>query len=617
MTWFKLTGRRALVLGLHLALVVLSNYLAFWLRFDGAIPSSYAGVWLSMLPVLVVVRMATLWFFRAYSGIWRYASLWDLRNLVLAAGTSTVVFYAITRLGFGLAAYPRAVYIIDTTLLILFLGGLRFAARLWAVSLPQPTLKPLLIYGAGDAGETIVRDLLQSAQHGYRPIAFIDDDPHKKGHRIHGVPVLGGRSELADALDKTNPHTVLIAMPSVRASVIREIVTILEPYKIGIVTLPHLGHLLDGRVAINQIRNLSIEDLLDRAPVGLDTAPVHRLVTGKCVMVTGAGGSIGSELCRQIASFGPSRLLLFERHENSLYAIHTEMEDAGHGNLLLPLIGDVTDRGRVDQVLRMHLPQIIFHAAAHKHVPMMEYSPCEAAKNNVGGTRVLAEAADRYGVERFIMISTDKAVNPTSIMGVTKRVGELIIQDLALRSETTFVAVRFGNVLGSNGSVVPRFLKQIKAGGPVTITHPDIRRYFMLIPEAVQLVLHAAAHADAGAVYVLDMGEQIRVLDLARQLIRLAGFIPEEDIPITFVGLRPGEKLYEELVGGNETVEASSLSKILRVRPDQPVDADKWTAWLTALEQASAQGDTRKTMWALQQMVPSFNPESSAPQMTV
>jgi FlaA1/EpsC-like NDP-sugar epimerase/predicted RNA-binding Zn-ribbon protein involved in translation (DUF1610 family) len=346
---------------------------------------------------------------------------------------------------------------------------------------------------------------------------------------------------------------------------VRAIVRSLQPFKVPIKTLPKLRDLIDGKTDLSQIRSLEVEDLLARAPVGLDPEPVKHLIAGRRVLVTGAGGSIGSELCRQIARLKPASLVMFERYENSLHAIRMELEDARKHSGLVPVIGDVTDEIRVRQVLDEHRPEIVFHAAAHKHVPLMEENPCEAIKNNVRGTRLLAQAADELGVDRLILISTDKAVNPTSVMGASKRLAELVVQAQPAGSGTSFSVVRFGNVLASNGSVVPRFLDQIKKGGPVTITHPEIRRFFMLIPEAVQLVLHAAAQAQTGATYVLEMGEQIRLLDMARDLIRLSGFVPEEEIPIVFVGLRPGEKLYEELAGRDEEVGPSTVEKVLRV----------------------------------------------------
>jgi FlaA1/EpsC-like NDP-sugar epimerase len=359
---------------------------------------------------------------------------------------------------------------------------------------------------------------------------------------------------------------VLIAIAHAEPAAIRSIVGEFEPYRVPIKTLPNLHDIIDGKVEIGQIRNLSVEDLLARAPVGLDRRPLYQLIAGRRVMVTGAGGSIGSELCRQIARLKPAALIMFERYENSLHEIRMELQDRKPSFGLLPIVGDVTDAARVNDVLRLHRPEIIFHAAAHKHVPLMEENPCEAVKNNVRGTRVLARAAEVSGVDRFIMISTDKAVNPTSVMGASKRLSELVVQAQAKGSGTSFSIVRFGNVLGSNGSVVPRFIEQIRRGGPVTVTHPEMRRFFMLIPEAVQLVLHAASQAESGATYVLDMGEQVKLADMARDMIRLSGLVPDEDVAIEFIGLRPGEKLFEELVGPDEDARPSAVEKILCVR---------------------------------------------------
>src|SRR3954463_2415537 len=437
----------------------------------------------------------------------------------------------------------------------------------------------------------MVRDMKNNAWYGLQPIGFVDDDKSKVGRRIHGVPVLGTRNELAQILKRDHPDEVLIALPKADAATIRAIVRVLERFKLPIKTLPNLRDIIDGKVEVTQIRSLAVEDLLSRAPVGLDPIPVRRLIAGKRVMVTGAGGSIGSELCTQIALLKPAALVMLERYENSLHAIRLELEDRKISFALHPVIGDVTDLARVTDVLHTHRPDIIFHAAAHKHVPLMEENPCEAVKNNVRGTRLMAQAAEQYGVDRFIMISTDKAVNPTSVMGSSKRVAEMVIQAQGQGSGTSFSTVRFGNVLGSNGSVIPRFVGQIKAGGPGTITPPEMRRFFMLIPEAVQLVLHAAAQAENGATYVLEMGEQVKLVDMARDLIRLSGFIPDEDIKIDYIGLRPGEKLYEELVGEGETASASAVEKILCVRSRRGAPANFFVD-IDRLESDAAEGRT-------------------------
>ena len=460
-------------------------------------------------------------------------------------------------------------------------------------------------------GELIVRDMKRRAYYHGEPIGFLDDDRRKVGERIHGLPVFGTRAELSAIIARERPDDLLIAMPSAASATIRGIVKSLEPFELSIKTLPDLRDVIDGKVFVSQIRELSIEDLLPRAPVGLDPAPVRRLIAGQSVLVTGAGGSIGSELCRQILSFGPRSLVLFERYENSLFAIENDLRDRGGSASIHAVVGDMTDRCRVNEVMSQFRPQIVFHAAAHKHVPLMEASPCEAVKNNVGGTWVLARAAVTHGVSRFVMISTDKAVNPTSVMGTTKRVCEMIVQGLPNNGPangTKFSVVRFGNVLGSNGSVIPRFMDQIKAGGPVTVTHPEICRFFMLIPEAVELVLHAATLGEAGEVMVLDMGEQIRVLDVARHLIRLSGYVPDEEIQIVFTGLRPGEKLYEELQAGAEDTEPSGVEKVTRIRrkalPDWPsVERD-----ILGLVRLARRGRTPEVLARLREIVPTYQP---------
>ncbi|NGZ03738.1 MAG: hypothetical protein CV090_11885 [Nitrospira sp. WS238] len=600
--------RPPLIVLFDLGLIGLANYLAFWLRFDGAIPDWALGLFVQMLPLLMAVRLVMFLVFRLYQGVWKHTGIWDLKNIIASSICGLVVFYLAVRWGVGLVAYPQSIYVLDTVLVIVLLGGARLSRRYFHERGRSRRGTRVVVYGAGLAGERLVRALKQRSANKYEPVGFIDDDPTKKGKRIHGVQVLGGRQHLGHIMAGVAPQVVLLAIPTAKPKIMRDLVTMFEPYKVRIQTVPNLQSILDGQVEITQVRNLAIEDLLERTPVGLDVTSLRRLIQGKAIMVTGAGGSIGSELCRQIAVLEPRLLVLFERYENSLFAIHTELVDRGCGVPVFPIVGDVGDEVQVEKVLQTFSPSIIFHAAAHKHVPLMETSPCEAVKNNVRGTRVIAQASTRCGVEQFIMISSDKAVNPTSIMGVTKRVAELIVQNWDERGHTRFTTVRFGNVLGSNGSVVPRFLDQIKAGGPVTVTHPEIRRYFMMIPEAVQLVLHAAAMGEAGAIYVLDMGDQIKVVDLARNLIRLAGLMPEEDIAISFVGLRPGEKLYEELVGQEESVEPSQLEKIRKVRSTHP-----WTLYtlepqIAILEKAAARQETDRVVNLLRELVPTFKP---------
>ncbi|MFN8060152.1 MAG: polysaccharide biosynthesis protein [Vicinamibacterales bacterium] len=603
--------RRSLVVALHLALIVFTNYCAFWLRFDGVIPSNDFALFLRYLPALVLIRGFTFVPFRLYEGLWRYTGIWDLRNILGGVAGSSLVFFVLVYVVLGVAGYPRSIYLIDAILLVCTMGGVRLARRVYAELVRTPREKRVLIYGAGDAGEMVVRDMLRHPDSHYEPVGFLDDNPSKVGRRIHGVPVLGGRADLAHVIATKRPSEILVALPGASKTAVRNVVSALESFKIPITTLPDLNDIMKGRVTVQQIRTLQIEDLLERSPVGIDLEPLQALIRNRCVMVTGAGGSIGSELCRQIAALAPSTLVLFERYENSLYQIANDIHDRYPDVDARPVIADITDTDRVDAVLAAYRPSLMFHAAAHKHVPLMELNPCEAIKNNVLGTRTLAELAIVHGVERFVLVSSDKAVNPSSVMGATKRVAELVTRALNDERYTRFITVRFGNVLGSNGSVVPRFLEQIKAGGPVTVTHRDMRRYFMLIPEAVQLVLHAAAIDEGGGIYVLEMGEQIKLLDLARNLIRLSGFVPDEDIPIEFTGLRPGEKLAEELVGKDETVEPAPVPNILRVRWQADADAQHLAEQVMRLESVALDGHAAEVIRQLCALVPTFRPDSA------
>jgi FlaA1/EpsC-like NDP-sugar epimerase len=600
--------RVGIILSAHLAPVPLANYLAFWLRFDGDIPPEFQERFIQLLPALLVLRAVAFVASRLHYGLWRYVSISDLKAIVTGVAASSVAFYILVSWIIQ-ASYPRTVIVIDALILILILSGLRMTRRL-VREMHGGTGRRVIIIGAGDAGEMIVRELIFGSSSDYHPVGFIDDNRTKIGRYIHGVPVLGTTEDIDGVLEATKAEEVLIAMPAAEPSVVRQLVRKLEPFKVPIKTLPNLRDILEGTVSVKEIRDLAVEDLLARAPVGLDPAPVERLVKSRRVLVTGAGGSIGSELCRQIIKLEPASLVMLDRYENSLHALVVELVDIGFGSGLYAIVGDITDRVRIDEILTKYQPQIVFHAAAHKHVPLMEASPCEAIKNNVRGTRLLAEAAERHNVDTFIMISTDKAVNPTSVMGASKRVAELLIQLRQRGSGTSFATVRFGNVLASNGSVVPRFVEQIRRGGPITVTHPEMRRFFMLIPEAVQLVLHAAAQAENGGTYVLEMGEQVKLVDMARDMIRLSGLVPDEDIAITFVGLRPGEKLYEELVSTGETLSPSSVEKILKVTSTTPVDAS-WLERAMQLEEAALAGDEGQTTTLLRALVSDYVAESA------
>jgi FlaA1/EpsC-like NDP-sugar epimerase len=603
--------RGVIIWAFHMALAMASTYIAFLIRFDGAIPARYGMVWRDTFAALLVARGAMFVVFRLYEGLWKYTSVGDLLNILVSVGLSSLLFFVFIREQIGLH-YPPSILLIDALLLTGLAGGVRLVARAHRDLVAANGGRRVLIYGAGDAGEAVVREMRLTLSNDYNPVGFVDDDRSKVGQRIHGVSVLGTRHDLSEIIRCHKPEEVLVTIPRADPETYRAVVRVLEPFQLPIKTLPHLREILDRHVSTSLIRDLSLEDLLRRAPVGLSREPLLGLVEGKAVLVTGAGGSIGAELCRQIAALNPASLVMYERHENSLYSVMQDLagpED--RAGMLHPVLGDVTDRDHFRSVLRTHRPDIIFHAAAHKHVPLVEQNVCEAVKNNVIGTRVAIELAEECSVKRFILISSDKAVNPSSVMGATKRVAELMLQSRASGSRTTFVAVRFGNVLGSNGSVIPLFMEQLKRGGPITVTHPDIRRYFMLIPEAVQLVLHAAAVGESHSIYVLDMGEPIRVLDVAKDLIRLSGLRPD-DMPITFIGLRPGEKLDEELVGQDEVVLPSPVQSVMQVRPRYAPQALWLSDQISRLEHLARLGDAGAVMMRMRAIVPEFGPATAA-----
>jgi FlaA1/EpsC-like NDP-sugar epimerase len=570
------SGSRFLVLFVSYTLVLgASIWVAYQVRFDFDIPKFHEDEILLVFLWIVALKLVFLFLFRQFAGLLTYFSTPDLKRVFVSLLLASIVMSAVTWL-FGVRfAPPRGVILIDFIVSFLGVAGLRLAFRVYreqvqqlSVSSGSRNARRVGIIGAGDVGARLAQELMVKKGLGLKPVAFFDDDPKKWGSRIHGIPVVGAGEVLLDRKSLLQLDEAIIAMPAASGARINQVVKLLQQAKIRFETVPSLDQLATGKVRLTQFRPVEIQDLLGRKPVALETAPIARLIRGKVVMVTGAGGSIGSELCRQIAQYEPKKLVLVDQSEVQMFLIERELVELGYTELIVPEVADVTDRARLGGVFRDHGPELIFHAAAHKHVPLMEMQPAEAIRNNTFGTATVAELAAQFGVERFVLISTDKAINPTNVMGATKRLAEIFVQ--AFQAEhpkgTKFMAVRFGNVLGSSGSVIPTFRKQIAAGGPVRVTHRDVTRYFMTIPESVGLVLQSATQGEGGDIFVLDMGEPIKIVDLARQMIELSGFHPDEDIAIEFVGLRPGEKMFEELSYNSEYMDRTQHPKVMRLK---------------------------------------------------
>ncbi|TDQ38687.1 polysaccharide biosynthesis protein [Aureibacillus halotolerans] len=518
------------------------------------------NVLLVTMAAIVISHHALAHLYKLYKKVWSYASVGELMMIFIVA-TFAQLLTAMTQMLLFQEMTPR-VLVISWMFHILFIGGARFSWRM-VRSRWLPGKKPgvrTLVVGAGSAGTMVARQLLNSHQ-ALIPVAFIDDDGQKRGMEIMGLPVYGGTDKMLEVVNEKEIQHIVIAIPSLPKDMLRKLVSVCRKTNIKTQTLPHIEDLISGKVQLNQFKDVEVEDLLGREPVRLDTESVAGTLTGKTVLVTGAGGSIGSEICRQVASFTPGRLILLGHGENSIYSIEMELRRSWPDLPIDTEIADIQYYDKMEKVLQKHAPEVVYHAAAHKHVPLMERNPEEAIKNNVMGTKNVAMASDAANVKTFVMVSTDKAVNPTSVMGASKRLAEMIVQHMNSQSHTRFVAVRFGNVLGSRGSVIPLFKEQIKSGGPVTVTHPDMRRYFMTIPEASRLVIQAGALAHGGEIFVLDMGEPVRIVDLAHNLIHLSGY-SADDIPVTFTGMRPGEKLFEELLGADEAGQRKVHPKI-------------------------------------------------------
>jgi len=598
--------------GLALVGVAGLAYLAaFLLRFDVPLPPDAWATFSSTLPLLLATRAVAVWYWGLERKWWRFVSLADLPAVgfaTLAGSAAFVVVAMLAELG-----VPRTVLLIEPVLSALLMIGLMITSR--AIQLEGPSFRlglgegrRVLIVGAGRAGARAAREMRENRSLRYIPVGFVDDDRGKQGGVIQGLPVLGTVADVAEVAQQYRVEELIIAMPSARGMRMRAVVEQCRATGKRFRVLPATSDIIDGRVTVGQLREPRIEDLLQRSPVALDLKPVRPLLEGAVVWVTGAGGSIGSELCRQIAQCKPRQLVMIDRYENNLYYLVAELAARYPELDTWPVVADVTDLTRMEPLIAATRPKVIFQAAACKHVPLMEDNPTEAIKNNVHATRVLAQLADYYGVERFVMISTDKAINPTSVMGASKRLAELVLQGLQPHSHTRFITVRFGNVLGSEGSCVQLFSRQIAKGGPLTVTHPEVVRYFMSVDEAVCLVLHASVLGEGGEIFLLDMGQPVRILDLAMNMIQLAGLEPHVDIEIRFTGLRPGEKLYEELTTASEVAAPTTHPSIFRLREQSHRAWEGIEPHIAELERLAVDGEASKLREKIHALVPEYTP---------
>lgn len=596
---------RSVMVFLHdLAAATLAWLAAYWLRFNFDIPPEFSTAMISVLPIVLIIHGGCFYSFGLYRGLWRFASVPDLKRILLAVGTAALATPASLLMLQEGQWVPRSVFVLEPLLLVIVMGGVRFGYRAWKdghLFFGRAAMgEPVLVIGAGEAAATLLRELTRSVE--WRVVGLLDDDAAMHGRQLSGVPIRGPVSDIAEQARKQEVRHAIIAMPSASSAQRRRAAELAAEAGLTVLTVPGLDDLLSGRVSISSIRKVELEDLLGREQVQLDEAGLHGFLTRKVVLVTGAGGSIGAELCRQVARFGPAGLVFYEQSEFALYTIEQEFAGRFPALPVKCVVGDVKDTTRLDQVFAESRPQVVFHAAAYKHVPLMEgENAWEAVRNNVLGTERVARAALAHGVDKFVLVSTDKAVNPANVMGASKRLAEQVCQALQRTAgqRARFVTVRFGNVLGSSGSVIPKFREQIAAGGPVTVTHPDIIRYFMLIPEAAQLVLQAGLMGQGGEIFVLDMGEPVRIADLARDMIRLSGF-SEEDIKIKFTGLRPGEKLFEELLADSETTLPTPHPKLRVAKGDGDPD-DIWlnglAEWLSQPQRSEADTKTGLHLW--------------------
>lgn len=609
--------KRTLILMLIDALLInLAAFGSFYLRFEEGIPLDYYQTYYHTAIGGTILYLAVFYVFGLYNRLWQYASTGELLSIIYAVSVGTggtvaaVYFYGLSNAAtLPYIRMPHTAAVLLWLAMVFLIGGSRFIWRILqenTVDRHVPgSQKQVLIVGAGDAGVLAARELKNRNFRDGRPVGFIDDNHSKQKLQLLGIPVLGTRSDIPRIVKGHNVDEVIIAMPSASGESVREIVQICEKSGVVLKIMPGVYDIISGDINVNPIRQVQVEDLLGRDPVSVDLEEVAGYVAGETVFITGAGGSIGSEISRQIARFNPGKMVLLGHGENSIFDIEQELRSEHPGIDYITEILDIKDREKVFLIFNRYKPGVVFHAAAHKHVPLMERNPEEALKNNIVGTQNLAEAADEVKVKTFVSISTDKAVNPTSVMGATKRTAEMLIQSLDLRSQTKFVAVRFGNVLGSRGSVIPTFKRQIAQGGPVTVTHPDMVRYFMTIPEAAQLVIQAGAMGRGGEIFILDMGKPVKIVDLAKDLIRLSGFEPDVDIKIQFTGIRPGEKLYEELLTAEEGVTSTKHSRIFVAKPNG-IDVKRLEELTHIIRERGSYLTRDEVIELLQTVVPTF-----------
>ena len=587
---------------LDAVILALMPIFALMIRFEGILPEKELSVLLAWLPVFVLLSLIVFMTYGMYHRIWHYARVRDLIAIVGAVSLSIALMFVLDI--FMVIQIPRSIYVLSWMLCIGGVGISRLAFKInwdgWTGDAREK--KQVLIVGAGDAGAMMVREIEQNDDAVLKIVGFIDDDPRKQGSKLSGFTVLGTTADIVAISQAKSVDEIIIAMPSVSGDVVRRIAESCRQTGCEVKIMPNLLEMTDEHINVKKLRDINIEDLLRRAPVHLDFAKITSYIDNKTVLITGAGGSIGSEISRQVSRVGAKKIILLGRGENSIYEIYQELKNKFPHQCYETIIANITDRQRMTEVFAQYRPQVVFHAAAHKHVPLMEIQPAEAVRNNIFGTKNVAELADEYKSEIFVMISTDKAVNPTSVMGATKRCGELVLQEINQHSNTKYVTVRFGNVLGSRGSVVPLFEKQIAAGGPVTITHPEMTRFFMTIPEAVQLVLQAGSQAEGGEVFLFDMGKPVKIKDMACDLIQLHGLKPDKDIKLVYTGLRPGEKLYEELLTSEEGTASTKHEKIFKAKIN-PLDTEELKRDLEILSNSR---DTMTILQTMKRMIPTY-----------